>query len=732
MATGAANTSTPALVGWTAGPETRGTLTLVWSCVITIFACTWTVLHLNVPARDEGWFPVLLRKVKWMAINILFPEFIFAKGVCDLRLALEELREFDESEQARKPIDAHLLSEWTVTSEDSSSTYSYNWAWEFQYPPWAQWLYRLLRLTPPSQTHNQKPSPTWISTFIAFFRSKAKSSETRIDTEAQDHPHAYNLELAPIATSPSNPAGATSVPQDRHGTLARASSSASSIASPVARKELSGPQPREKVSHNRPTNVQKWTIVHSYYAQMGGIRYQRQDKEDTNWYCLTASMLTARYTFSSYEKRSHFDRLILDEQDIKDKSKADWLLKGIAVTQVSWLILSVIVRGILHLPITQLEIATISFAGMAVLSYMANWWKPKDISQATSLSLPAGGFTGNREAQPVAYAQSIISRLWSPTKTRNEAVRLDDRLLRVPNDLVWMKGEGPLLFILMAFSSLGFGGLHCLAWNFEFPSSAELLCWRVASLISAALPTITLVTILILPFLATKYTDSRLVSIFLRKLKPLNGLKPDFWEYIKNPHWAGWGRDAKLFLARNPTGSRNWDEEPSAEIIEEHRNSEIEQSYPWNFPIAWLKFSEVWQKARGKTPPAARSLLKEWFLNGDWMERISKNEPKEVNFWQDYENHIRKTHGIRDPETADRDWITFILRAYNEAKEECVWWHAFNGVLDKASIILTIVSGVIYAVARLTILVLLFTCLRETPVDVYRVTPWINFLPNIS
>ncbi|KAG7041283.1 Major facilitator superfamily domain general substrate transporter protein [Colletotrichum scovillei] len=47
MATGAANTSTPDLVGWVAGPETRGTLTLVWSCVITIFACTWTVLHLN-------------------------------------------------------------------------------------------------------------------------------------------------------------------------------------------------------------------------------------------------------------------------------------------------------------------------------------------------------------------------------------------------------------------------------------------------------------------------------------------------------------------------------------------------------------------------------------------------------------------------------------------------------------------------------------------------------------
>lgn len=113
------------------------------------------------------------------------------------------------------------------------------------------------------------------------------------------------------------------------------------------------------------------------------------------------------------------------------------------------------------------------------------------------------------------------------------------------------------------------------------------------------------------------------------------------------------------------------------------------------------------------------------------MERDSENA-EELSFWQDYENYVRRTHGIRDPETADHDWITFTLRAYKEAKEEGVWWHEFSGLLDKASLYLTIVSGVIYTVARLIILILLFTCLRETPADVYRVTPWINFLPNIS
>lgn len=96
LAVNAQNTTAGVTVGWEAGPNGRGTLSLVWGCVLTIFACTWTVLHLNVPGLDERWWWILLRKIKWMAITILFPEFIFSKAVCDLRLALEELREFDE------------------------------------------------------------------------------------------------------------------------------------------------------------------------------------------------------------------------------------------------------------------------------------------------------------------------------------------------------------------------------------------------------------------------------------------------------------------------------------------------------------------------------------------------------------------------------------------------------------------------------------------------------------
>jgi len=39
--------------GWVAGPHTRGTLALVFSCVITLFLCVWTTVHVNIEPENE-------------------------------------------------------------------------------------------------------------------------------------------------------------------------------------------------------------------------------------------------------------------------------------------------------------------------------------------------------------------------------------------------------------------------------------------------------------------------------------------------------------------------------------------------------------------------------------------------------------------------------------------------------------------------------------------------------
>lgn len=68
-----------------AGPNTRGTLTILWSSIFTLLACTWTVQHLNVPRQYEtdGLKQKLLaqwRKLKWMIIAMIVPEYILGRA----------------------------------------------------------------------------------------------------------------------------------------------------------------------------------------------------------------------------------------------------------------------------------------------------------------------------------------------------------------------------------------------------------------------------------------------------------------------------------------------------------------------------------------------------------------------------------------------------------------------------------------------------------------------------
>ena len=49
---------------------------IIWSCLATIFACTWLAIHPNIAAPDEGFTRVNLRRAKIMVVGSLAPELI--------------------------------------------------------------------------------------------------------------------------------------------------------------------------------------------------------------------------------------------------------------------------------------------------------------------------------------------------------------------------------------------------------------------------------------------------------------------------------------------------------------------------------------------------------------------------------------------------------------------------------------------------------------------------------
>lgn len=70
------------------------------------------------------------------------------------------------------------------------------------------------------------------------------------------------------------------------------------------------------------------------------------------------------------------------ERSILDKSKGDLFTKGLAVVQVLWLMITLVIRWSRHLAITQLEILAVAFAICSTLTYGFCWNKPQDVRTA--------------------------------------------------------------------------------------------------------------------------------------------------------------------------------------------------------------------------------------------------------------------------------------------------------------------------------------------------------------
>jgi hypothetical protein len=63
--------------GFVQSPDGRGTIDILWSCLLTVFLCSWSVLFLNIP-RKRGRGYVLRTKLKWVAFTIFLPEVLAA------------------------------------------------------------------------------------------------------------------------------------------------------------------------------------------------------------------------------------------------------------------------------------------------------------------------------------------------------------------------------------------------------------------------------------------------------------------------------------------------------------------------------------------------------------------------------------------------------------------------------------------------------------------------------
>ena len=83
--------------GWTAPPNGRGTIDIIWNCLLTLFLSCWSVLVVNVPKPESASWRLLWQKFVLVGLCALAPEIVFQSALAQWLSARRSVRLFHES-----------------------------------------------------------------------------------------------------------------------------------------------------------------------------------------------------------------------------------------------------------------------------------------------------------------------------------------------------------------------------------------------------------------------------------------------------------------------------------------------------------------------------------------------------------------------------------------------------------------------------------------------------------
>jgi hypothetical protein len=168
----------------------------------------------------------------------------------------------------------------------------------------------------------------------------------------------------------------------------------------------------------------------------------------------------------------------MTEDEIDDLNKGDVLFKFLAVSQILWLCIQLVTRVSRNLPTTQLEIVTLAFAVISIITYVLLYNRPKDVQ--TTREMHAARYPTPAELTRIAAA-------------RPATIGWRRRDFSIPNDV---DPSDDRHFIVSTMAALiVFGGLHLLAWNYEFPTPIERRLWQASAIVTiATMPNLWLLT----------------------------------------------------------------------------------------------------------------------------------------------------------------------------------------------------------------------------------------------
>ncbi|KAF8644458.1 hypothetical protein AX16_008445 [Volvariella volvacea WC 439] len=294
-----------------------------------------------------------------------------------------------------------------------------------------------------------------------------------------------------------------------------------------------------------------WTITHGFFVTMGGLM-----REDENGYKVVIMGADGHITLGKSKEKVEVMLPTILEDEIMDKAKGDFLTKLVVVIQTSWFLVQCIARHAQGLVVTELELVTLAFATLNIITYFLWWSKPLNAEFPIYFKKDGGRSSGPMKIKKDNFGLSdMYSGVWigwtweeNPPKEsiwqrikndvgRKTLIHLVCKwLVFKPFTLIFsplfnMMGSvgfvvkisadtyvdpyysGPplgasptwiFMSLLSALIGILFGGIHLIGYNYRFSTYTECLLWRISSIIVTVEPPI-LAAVPILEFLRYRY-----------------------------------------------------------------------------------------------------------------------------------------------------------------------------------------------------------------------------------
>ncbi|KAJ7059141.1 hypothetical protein C8F01DRAFT_1370743 [Mycena amicta] len=224
------------------------------------------------------------------------------------------------------------------------------------------------------------------------------------------------------------------------------------------------------------------SLTHGFFICMGG--FVDKDRHPI----VTSAQINHPEVLSAIQRTT--------EAAIQDKSKGDVFSKGIAFFQGLWFVLQCIARAAQHLPLTELEVATLAFAVVNILTWLLWWSKPLDIRDPLVIEISSNGtpppqeprtwwnkfrtlLGGNYDREDYnPLANNAVPTFWCTSYEDDDALDMD----------YWA-----LAFFGEFLVATIFGAIHCIAWHSAFPSNVEMWLWQISAVLVTGVPVAVLV-----------------------------------------------------------------------------------------------------------------------------------------------------------------------------------------------------------------------------------------------